>query len=632
MQDHGGFIPGIEGMRALAVLMVLLFHLDVPFLDGGYLGVDLFFVISGFIITRNILADQERDRFSLREFYVRRFRRLFPALLATVLLTLLVGTIVLPPAELVATAVSSIYAVFSLANIHFWLSSGYFEAAAESQPLLHTWSLSVEEQFYLFWPALLLVLANTRQRAVVIVILLAVPMIAGLMLRKEYPDAVFYLLPFRLPQLMAGALIAVLSMRLVGASGNLAVLLASAGLIALSSLSVESLSPATAAALVTGLGFLLLLGREAPFARVFYGHALLQWVGRRSYAIYLVHWPIIVLYNFAASFELDNWDRIALFFLSLAAAVLMHEWVEKPLRKRGEDTTRMQKLALPVIVLSLVLTLGIALTLWHLEGLQGRVDERLQRVVDSVKQEKRRKDKAIRYGKCNLHKQHVFADYDPEACATPHSEKPSVLLLGDSMAADTYMLLEQTYPEIHIMQATAAACTALLNLEAVGGRYAACEDLNTYRFSDLIDNRADAILLASVWTEDRIEPLRKTVEYLQSRGQRVLVFGPRTVFKASIPMLVSQHATPEAANAALREKAVVKNSLLEKMRAAMPDVTILDIGNLQCSPACEILEGDELLYYDQMHMTKLGAKRIGERMRQTFDLTKFVNSPKNEAR
>lgn len=631
-QDHGGFIPGIEGMRALAVLMVLLFHLDVHFLGGGYLGVDLFFVISGFIITRNILSDQERGRFSLREFYVRRFRRLFPALLATVLLTLLGGTILLPPAELVATAVSSLYAVFSLANIHFWLSSGYFEAAAESQPLLHTWSLSVEEQFYLFWPALLLMLAHTRQRAVVIAVLLAAPMIAGLLLRKEYPDAVFYLLPFRLPQLMAGALLAVLSMRLVGASGNLAVLLASAGLVALSSISVESLSPATAAALVTGLGFLLLLGREAPVARVFYGHPLLQWVGRRSYAIYLVHWPIIVLYNFAASFELDNQARIALFFLSLIAAALMHEWVEKPFRKRGQDTTRIQKFALPIIGCSLVVTLSMALTLWHLEGLQWRVDKRLQRVVDSVKQEKRKKHIAIRYGKCSLHKEHAFADYDPETCATPHSEKPSVLLLGDSMAADTYMLLQQTYPEIHIMQATAGACTALIDLDAVGGRYAACEDLNTYRFSELIDNRADAVLLASVWGEDRIEPLKKTVEHLQSRGQRVLVFGPRTVFQASIPLLVSQYATPEAANAALREKALVKNSLLRKMRAAMPDVTILDIGNIQCTPACEILEGDKLLYYDQMHMTKLGAKRIGERMRQTFDLQEFINSKKNGTR
>jgi len=140
-QGHGRFIPGIEGMRALAVLVVLLFHLDISSFAGGYLGVDLFFVISGFIISRNILSDLQLGKFSLRDFYVRRFRRLLPALLITVLLTLIAGLWLLPPVELANTAESAIYAVFSLANFHFLLESGYFDAAADAKPLLHTWSL-----------------------------------------------------------------------------------------------------------------------------------------------------------------------------------------------------------------------------------------------------------------------------------------------------------------------------------------------------------------------------------------------------------------------------------------------------------------------------------------------------------
>ena len=154
----------IEGMRALAVLVVLLFHLDVPWFKGGFLGVDLFFVISGFIITRNIQFDLHAGKFTLREFYLRRFRRLFPALLVTVMATLLVSLAVLTPLEMEKTARSAIFALISLANFNFWLEAGYFDAAAHTKPLLHTWSLSVEEQFYLFWPALLVFLATNGRR------------------------------------------------------------------------------------------------------------------------------------------------------------------------------------------------------------------------------------------------------------------------------------------------------------------------------------------------------------------------------------------------------------------------------------------------------------------------------------
>jgi peptidoglycan/LPS O-acetylase OafA/YrhL len=181
---HGGFIRSIEGMRALAVLVVLLFHLDIPAFEGGYLGVDLSFVISGFIITRNILSDLHGGSFSLKEFYIRRFRRLFPALLVSVLLTLVVAILIVPPIELVNTAKSAIFAVFSLANFHFWLESGYFDGAASTKPLLHTWSLSVEEQFYLFWPALVLLLANAPRHMIVAVVLLLLSLGSALLWRN----------------------------------------------------------------------------------------------------------------------------------------------------------------------------------------------------------------------------------------------------------------------------------------------------------------------------------------------------------------------------------------------------------------------------------------------------------------
>lgn len=630
--SHGSFIPSIEGMRSLAVLVVLLYHLDVTGFDGGFLGVDLFFVISGFIISRNILSDLHGGTFSLREFYIRRIRRLFPALLATVLLTLAVAVVIVPPVELANTSKSAIYALFSLANFNFWLESGYFDAAANTKPLLHTWSLSVEEQFYLFWPALILLLANTWRRTVVAVVLLLLSLGSALLWRDRFPNGIFFLLPFRLHQLMAGALIAILSLRLSETWGNLSIFLASAGFVALSIALDGGYSPAIGAAAVTGIGFFLLLGRETALARALYGNKPMQWIGQRSYAIYLVHWPIIVLFKFYTTFQLNNGARALLFAFSIIAAIGLHELVEKPFRKRGEDTTTPQRIALPATVSTLLVTVVFAAVVWNLDGLPSRFDPRIQRIADSVDGEKDQRRLAIRFGKCNLHEMHKFSAFDADECASLDPARKNVLILGDSMAADTYMMLSQAYPEIRFSQATAGACTAVLRISDIGGKYPTCEALNEYRFSKLVETDMDLIVLASIWTEDRIQPLKDTVAYLHSRGKKVLVFGPRAHFQGAIPLLISRETALDAINDRMRDVVIQDTVLLNQMRSAIPDVEIMDIGALQCAPRCDVVEDDHLLYVDERHFTKLGAKRIGDRLRASYDLLEFINSEPVEKR
>lgn len=614
-------------MRSLAVLAVLSYHLDIPALGGGYLGVDLFFVISGFIITRNILQDMRGGIFSLREFYIRRFRRLFPALVVTILVTLVAGIAILPPTELAGAAESAVYAVFSLANFHFWLESGYFDAAAETRPFLHTWSLSVEEQFYLFWPTLLLLLNGTRLRLAVVILLLLFSLIGSLVLRVDYGEAVFYLVPFRLHQLMAGALIAILSLRMEGGMGTLAILVATIGFVSLIGELGGSYSPAVGAVLVTICGSLLLLGRETSFAKLLYGNQPMQWVGQRSYAIYLVHWPLVVLYKFATDFELNGTVRVLLFVVVLVLAALLHTLVEKPFRKRGEDITAAQKAALSVALGALACVVVLAGTLWKLDGVAGRSDQQIQRVIASVDEEVRKRRRVIRFGQCNLHKEHRFTDYDVRRCATPDPDRTNVLVIGDSLAADAYMMLSQAYPEIHFLQATAGECTAVLDLADVGGKYSTCEELNAYRFSELIEQDVDLIVLVSVWAAKRIPPLEKTVDYLHSRGKKVLVVGPRVVFQASIPLLISLQDSLGSVNAALHEQARGNEELLKQMQAALPEVKILDMRALQCAPQCNVLEGESLLYFDNMHFSLLGARRAGERLRVSFDIQEYINSP-----
>lgn len=148
--------PDIDGLRAIAVLAVILYHFKVPFFTGGFVGVDVFFVISGYLITKGILSQQDEGRFKLGEFYTRRVRRLIPALLFTIAVSYALSALLFSPNDFKQMSGSTVYALTGISNIFFWLESGYFDSAAIVKPLLHTWSLSVEIQFYALWPIILL--------------------------------------------------------------------------------------------------------------------------------------------------------------------------------------------------------------------------------------------------------------------------------------------------------------------------------------------------------------------------------------------------------------------------------------------------------------------------------------------
>ena len=160
--------PEVDGLRALAVLAVVFFHVDLPWFRGGFVGVDVFFVISGYLITRLILGELEAGRFSFARFYGRRARRLFPAMFATLAATFVASVFVLSPTHLEELALSLVHTLFSISNVLFWTLSGYFDTGAGAKPLLHTWSLGVEEQFYLVWPAAVFLAYRFRRRPAVL--------------------------------------------------------------------------------------------------------------------------------------------------------------------------------------------------------------------------------------------------------------------------------------------------------------------------------------------------------------------------------------------------------------------------------------------------------------------------------
>lgn len=344
-RQPGQYRPDIDGLRAISMLAVLFYHLDFEQVRGGFIGVDVFFVISGFLITRLILRDLAAGTFSLRAFYLRRVRRLGPALAVTVLLSCVASFLLLAPEHLARFGGSAVAAVLSVSNFYFWQEAGYFDASAIVKPLLHTWSLSVEEQFYLIWPALLLALAGWRAWAPLAFIAVAgvVSLIAGEQWLQLDRAAAFFLAPFRVVEFAFGAIM-VWGVRFQPRRPLLLepVALAGLALIAYAAVNYTDDTPVPGlAAVVPCLGAALLIhAGQARFAGRLLNNPVAVGLGLISYSLYLVHWPIIVFLRYFKYADLSFAERWTIAAIAIGMATLMYWFVERPFRSRDRSGWR----------------------------------------------------------------------------------------------------------------------------------------------------------------------------------------------------------------------------------------------------------------------------------------------------
>lgn len=414
----------IDGLRALAVSVVILFHLDVSWLPGGFVGVDVFFVISGFLITSLIMRRIEAGDFSLANFYERRFRRIYPNLLIVVAATAVLGWIALMPETYRFFGRTTPWAALSVSNFAFIGGRGYFDPASIDKPLLHTWSLGVEEQFYLVFPWLLMLAARRRYCtarliAASVALSLALSVTAGL--ANWAPS--YFLLPTRFWELGMGALVAVLPLdalltplrrTILGLFGLAAILWACLSLSESDSfpgyLALAPVLGATALILANGSAVNRVMAL-APFA----------WIGRLSYALYLWHWPLISVGAAVGFSTKDASTRIAVIALSLTLSFVGYYLWEMPVRRRQFLRTR--RTLFVALSLSAALLVSAGILIFVARGFPQRLPKELFDVYENTRETSRL-----------VLKQCPRDDSRPYSCplGAKDSTRVSFIILGDS--------------------------------------------------------------------------------------------------------------------------------------------------------------------------------------------------------
>ncbi|MGY4334553.1 peptidoglycan/LPS O-acetylase OafA/YrhL [Bradyrhizobium sp. LB7.2] len=627
----------IEGLRAVAVLSVIFFHLKVPGFRGGFSGVDIFFVISGYLITRNIFSDIEFGRFTFQEFYARRVRRIFPAMLTTVAATLVFGGLWFSPQGFVELATSSISSLAFVANVNFWWDAHqYFSSNSDYVPLLHLWSLSVEEQFYIIWPILILIASRARHVKLVLLAgaLVAVSLCATLAVSRIDKSAAFYLTPFRVYQFGLGALVASVERVISAKSGG--TMLQHAGLVlcavGIFAFGANSQIPSIAASL--GAALVIFAGRAEVASPLLTNRGAVI-VGRISYSMYLAHWPVVVFSYFIFG---EAAFRVGGILLEIAVtfvlAGLMYYFIERPFLRRA--TVYRQ----PLGVFTLVAVLGglTATSIAIIVG--GGWDWRLnssQLLINKLE--------AFGVAPCGR---------DKTSCTFGAPQgRVAAILIGDSYAQHYVAAIDKIAAELGVraeasIQGGCLVLTGLLRLGYPDDRCRSGRDrvLATAKHSDapIIISQAwmgyldgsigdDSGRPIDVRSEDRrLDVLRRalesTINMIARPNRRVLIIGSQVLapcdFVAErlgtgpLPHARPLPCAPQSIEEVRRATNGV-NSMLAGLQAKYPGVvSILFPEDYMCGPSCSVVRDGIWLYQDPGHLTVAGALHFGDHARNVI--------------
>ncbi|MBY0564510.1 MAG: acyltransferase [Hyphomonadaceae bacterium] len=588
----------------MAVLPVVLFHAGVTAFSGGYVGVDVFFVISGFLITGLIKEDLEAGRFSILGFYNRRIRRILPALVFTALLTSVAAFVFLLPNFLVDFSKSLVSVSTFVSNFYFWKASGYFENSAHLRPMLHTWSLAVEEQFYIFMPiAAFLVYRFLGKRWLLIFGLGALASLAlSIYATQVGPTANFFLLPTRAWELLLGALLAALPARTKSGWVSQVGSLLGLSMIAWAVFTYDEATPFPgAAALVPCIGTALAIYFAHP-QQTFVGRILtwkpMLFIGLISYSLYLVHWPIAVFWRYL-TLELTPGalGAAAIIVASTVLAAFSWKYVEQPFRKRGK-ASNLQVIGVGVAALAVVG--GIGAFGWATNGLPGRFPP------DALPQSAESTAASWRNGTCFLEGNLDYSRWSAEACVINSQGDVPTLLWGDSFAAHYVPGLVETAngSAARIYQYTAAGCPPVLSYYSFARPN--CRPFNEHALNLIDELGVRRVILSARWVDLRLrglDQLRSTLDALHARGLEVYVIGQS-------PMFITDVAVVAARTGGDSWTISIDAGINEELRVLSADAKFIDPLDTFCEgDRCLYRVDDQFLYWDYGHFSGAGSAR-----------------------
>ncbi len=612
----------IDSLRAIAVLLVLFYHAGFPFIQGGFIGVDIFFVLSGYLLTNIIYKEINEKQFSYVVFYKRRVKRIFPVFFLVGFITVYIGQFILQPHDLSHLWKSLMAATFFSSNMYFWQSSGgYFSQASDLMPLLHTWSLGVEEQFYFILPTALLVASRffSKER-IFTILLISLPclFITSQWLAINKPSAAYFLLPSRIGELLIGSLLVFTPKSLQTENKTLSSILSISGLIIIFACSVtlskQDIFPGYYA-LLPCLGAAMII-YAGPFKML--ENKVLVYIGLLSYSLYLWHWPIIAYIKYL-QYDLNILMSLAIVCFSILLSILSYHYFEKPLRYRKWNFTQFLMVCY-VVPASLIVALTTVVIFT-----QDKQNQLLRQQTYAH----------LQPGTCHLT---TPAMPDTRQCILGNNKhEPRTFLWGDSHANAYTGVLNTIYETRHesFINLTHDACPPFLDTSLyIEKTYLqTCLARNKALTKMLKDkNKINTVIMSGAWLrylelagtegkEDIINGLRNSIDLiLQSNKQPVITLEvPR--YNIDIERAHFNNHSPLAntiRTTKLLTEYVNDNTELFHIFKAIaneyPALRFADFNQVICSDGlCKSDIQNVVLYKDKSHITWPGGELIGQK-------------------